>query len=91
MARFGCHECGFNGHSEWYGKLICLCCAAIMEYGPRSVAAKIGCSGEILRNLVGQTKRDEGLRPGPTSEERERNKSLERKSARTSPGQRDPS
>jgi transposase-like protein len=44
----------------------------------QSIAAKIGCSGETLRNWVRQTERDEGLRPGPTSEDRERIKSLER-------------
>jgi transposase-like protein len=44
----------------------------------QSIAAKIGCSGETLRNWVRQTQRNEGLRPGPTSEDRERFKSLER-------------
>jgi transposase-like protein len=44
----------------------------------QSIAAKIGCSGETLRNWVRQTERDEGLRPGPTSEDRERIKSQER-------------
>src|ERR1700712_3867538 len=44
----------------------------------QSIAAKIGCSGETLRNWVGQGDRGEGPRAGPTSEERERIKSLER-------------
>ena len=44
----------------------------------QSIAAKIGCSGETLRNWVRQGERDEGPRAGPTSEERERIKSLER-------------
>ncbi len=44
----------------------------------QSIAAKIGCSGETLRNWVRQGERDEGSRAGPTSEERERIKSLER-------------
>ncbi len=38
----------------------------------QSISSKIGCSGEMLRNWGRQTERDEGLRPGPTSEERER-------------------
>ncbi len=44
----------------------------------QSIASKIGCSGETLRNWVRQVERDEGLRAGPTSDERERIKSLER-------------
>lgn len=44
----------------------------------QSIAAKIGCSGETLRNWVRRGERDEGPRAGPTSEERERIKSLER-------------
>jgi transposase len=43
-----------------------------------SIAAKIGCTAETLRNWVGQAERDQGLRPGPTAEERERSKVLER-------------
>lgn len=34
-----------------------------------SVASKIGCSAETLRNWVRQTERDAGLRPGPTSDD----------------------
>ena len=44
----------------------------------QSIAAKIGCSGETLRNWVRQGERDDGVRSGPTSEERERIKALER-------------
>ncbi|NDV89555.1 IS3 family transposase [Aurantimonas aggregata] len=44
----------------------------------QSIAAKIGCSGETLRNWLRQAERDQGSRAGPTSEERERIKSLER-------------
>ena len=44
----------------------------------RSIAAKIGCSGETLRNWVRQAERDQGQRPGPTTDERERIKALER-------------
>jgi transposase len=43
-----------------------------------SVAAKSGCTTETLRNWVCQAERDGGQRPGPTSAERERVKSLER-------------
>lgn len=43
-----------------------------------SIAGKIGCSGETLRNWVRQAERDRGLRPGPTSAEGERLKTLER-------------
>jgi transposase-like protein len=43
-----------------------------------SIAAKIGCTAETLRNWVRQVERDEGLRGGATSEERERVKALER-------------
>ena len=44
----------------------------------QSIAAKIGGSGETLRNWVRQGERDESPRAGPTSEERERIKALER-------------
>ena len=44
----------------------------------RSIAGKIGCSGETLRNWVRQAERDEGLRPGPAATEQERIKALER-------------
>ena len=43
-----------------------------------SIAAKIGCSGETLRNWVRQAERDQGLRGGTTSEERDRLRVLER-------------
>ncbi len=43
-----------------------------------SIAAKIGCTAETLRNWVRQAERDQGLRGGATSEERERVKALER-------------
>jgi transposase len=43
----------------------------------RSIAAKIGCSGETLRNWVRQAERDQGQRAGPTTDERERIKALE--------------
>ena len=43
-----------------------------------SIASKIGCTPETLRSWVRQAERDQRLRPGPTSEERERIKALER-------------
>jgi transposase-like protein len=43
-----------------------------------SIAAKIGCTGETLRGWVRRAARDRGLRPGLTSDERDRMKALER-------------
>jgi transposase-like protein len=43
-----------------------------------SIASKIGCTGETLRGWVRQAERDRGLRAGPTSDDRERIKTLER-------------
>ena len=43
-----------------------------------SIAGKIGCKAETLRLWVRRGERDRGLRPGPTSEDRERLKALER-------------
>jgi transposase len=43
-----------------------------------SIAEKIGCSGETLRNWVRQAERDDGLRPGLTTDEQQRLKDLER-------------
>src|SRR3954453_3280447 len=44
----------------------------------RSIAEKIGCLGETLRYWVRQAEPDQGVRPGPTTDERERIKALER-------------
>jgi transposase-like protein len=44
----------------------------------QSIASKIGCSSETLRNWVRQAERDAGRRPGLTTEERQRLKQLER-------------
>ena len=41
-------------------------------------AAKIGCTAETLRGWVRQAERDQGLRAGPTTDDRERIKALER-------------
>ena len=43
-----------------------------------SIASKIGCTAETLRGWVRQSERDRGLRAGPTTDERERIRSLER-------------
>jgi len=43
-----------------------------------SIASKIGCTAETLRKWVRQAERDQGLRPGLTSDERARLKELER-------------
>ena len=42
-----------------------------------SIAAKIGCNPETLRNWGRQAERDPGKRPGPTTDEQERIKALE--------------
>ena len=44
----------------------------------QSIAAKIGCSGETLRNWIRQAESDKGVRVGPMTDERERIKALER-------------
>jgi len=43
-----------------------------------SIAAKIGCSAETLRKWVRQAERDQGVRPGVTTAERDRVATLER-------------
>jgi transposase-like protein len=43
-----------------------------------SIAAKIGCTAETLRRWVRQAERDHGKRAGPTTEDRDRIKALER-------------
>ena len=43
-----------------------------------SIAGKIGCTAETLRKWVRQAERDQGLRNGLTSSDRERLKALER-------------
>ena len=43
-----------------------------------SIAEKIGCSGETLRKWVRREERDAGVRAGPTSDQLERLKALER-------------
>ena len=44
----------------------------------RSIAVKIGCSAETLRNWVRQAERDAGLRAGLTTAERDELKRLQR-------------
>jgi transposase len=43
-----------------------------------SIASKIGCKAETLRQWVRRAERDSGRRPGLTTSERERFKDLER-------------
>src|SRR4029453_17263522 len=43
-----------------------------------SIAEKIGCSAETLRHWGRQAERDQGRRPGLTTDERQRLKQLER-------------
>src|SRR5215203_1707488 len=43
-----------------------------------SIASEIGCSRETLRHWVRQAERNQGLRAGPTSQDQERIKALER-------------
>ena len=43
-----------------------------------SIAAKIGCNPETLRGWVRQAERDQGKCSGPTTDDRERIKALER-------------
>ena len=43
-----------------------------------SIAGKIGCKAETLRLWVRRAERDQGLRPGLTTDERARMKALER-------------
>jgi len=62
----GCSRCDHQGeHASQYEAI-------------RSIAQKIGCSGETLRNWVRQAERDQGQRAGPTTDERDRIKALER-------------
>jgi transposase len=44
----------------------------------RSIAGKLGCSPEVLRRWMTQMERDQGKRPGLTTDERARLKELER-------------
>jgi transposase len=44
----------------------------------RSVAEKLGCTTEALRRWVRQAERDQGRRPGLSTDERQRLKDLER-------------
>ena len=43
-----------------------------------SIASKIGCTAESLWRWLRQAERDAGMRPGATTDERERIKALER-------------
>lgn len=44
----------------------------------RSIAGKLGCTAEALRRWVRQAERDGGIRPGSTTDDRQRVQALER-------------
>src|SRR3954449_8250065 len=44
----------------------------------RSIAEEVGCNAETLRLWVRRAERDRGARPGPTTDERDRLKALDR-------------
>ena len=44
----------------------------------QSIASKLGCTSETLRRWVRRAERDQGIRNGMTSDDRERLKKLER-------------
>ena len=46
-----------------------------------SISAKIGCTAETLRRWVRQAERDQGQRPGLTTDERQQLKALQRENA----------
>lgn len=59
----------------------------VQEHGPehpsqwaaiQAIAAKLGCTAETLRRWVRQDERDQGQRPGLSTNERQRLKELER-------------
>src|SRR3954449_3269013 len=55
-----------------------------------SIAEKIGCSGETLRNWVRQAERDQGIRPGATTEGARAHQGARAQEPRVAPGERDP-
>jgi transposase len=70
-----------------FGRGAFACVRMVLEHGADhasqwaaigSIAAKIGCTAETLRGWVRLAERDQGLRVGPTSDDRERIKGLER-------------
>ena len=52
-----------------------------------SIAAKIGCTAETLRRWMRQAERDRAVRPGTTTDERDRIRALEGYEPRTPAGE----
>ena len=50
----------------------------VLKRALRSISQKIGCTAETLRKWVRRVERDEGVRPGLTTDERQRLKDQER-------------
>jgi transposase len=68
-----------EGLSEWRRELDEWRAQGIEQWAAIvSIAEKISCSAETLRNWVRQAERDQGRRPGRTTDERQRLKQLER-------------
>ena len=53
-------------------------CGELAQSAIASIGAKIGCTAQTLSNWVRQAERDQGKRPGTTTDDRERIKALER-------------
>jgi uncharacterized Zn finger protein (UPF0148 family) len=50
MARFQCRQCGFDGHGEWAGKLVCPACGSTT--GVRAAMAAIEMTEEEIQMIA---------------------------------------